>query len=219
MYRTLFIPLKSVLALVAITLLLSACSTSEIIGSWSEPALTGGGFHNVLVIGVAKNDMVRRTYEDMMVARLKEKGIQASPSYRFMNQNEKVEEGVVKKHLQQNNMDGVMVTKLIDKRTETVVTPAQTTVRTGDYYGSYRGGGYNRYYPNYAASYDIVSTPATIQNYDVLTIETTLYKVQGEQEQPAWSAQSETAPGGNINSDLSELVDKLIKDMASQGVF
>ncbi len=221
MYRTLSLTIKPLIALIVSALLLTGCSTSQIVGSWSEPGLAAGGFQNVLVIGVANDDMVKRIYEDTMVARLKQKGIQASPSYRIVKRGEKVERDVIINHLKRNNMDGVMVTKLIGKRTETVVTPAQTTVRTGghrgDYYGGRRGG-YDRWYPHYAASYDVAHTPSTVQSYEVLTIESTLYKIQGDQEQPTWSAQSETAPSGNINSDVSELVDKLFEDMADQGI-
>ena len=219
MHRTFSLPSKAAITLFITAFLLSGCSTSTIIGSWSDPGLTQGSVKHVLVIGISDNDMVKRTYEDMMVIRLKEKGIQAAPSYRIMNQDEKLEREAVVNHMRSNNMDSVMVTQLIDKRTETVVTPAQTSVRTGDYYSYRAGGSYNRWYPNYSASYDVTHTPARVQDYDVLTIETTLYKVEGEQEQPAWSAQSETAPGGDINSDLSELVDKFIKDMASKNVF
>ena len=219
MYRTVSMSVKSFVLLVVAASLLAGCSTSQITGSWSDPGLTSDGFQHILIIGIANSDMVKRTYEDMMVARFKEKGIQASPSYRFMPANEKVEREVILSYIQKNNVDGVMVTKMIDKRTETVVTPAQTTVRSGNYYGGGYGGGYNSYYPHYSASYDVTHSPSTIQSYDVLTIESTLYKIQDEKEQPAWSAQSETAPGGNLNEDLSELADKLIKDMSGQGLF
>ena len=220
MQHTFASSMKTIITLMFTALLLIGCSTSTIIGSWSDPGLTKGSVQHVLVIGVAKDDMVKRTYEDTMVIRLKEKGILATPAYPLMKQGEKLERDVIEAYIQSNNIDSVMVTQMIDKRTETVVTPAQTSVRTGGY-NSYRGGygGYGGYYPNYAASYNVTQTPATIQNYDVLTIEVTLYKVNNEQEQPVWSAQAETAPGGNINSDLSELADKFIKDLSSKGVF
>ena len=219
MQRTFSSPMKTIITLMITALLLIGCSTSTIIGSWSDPGLTKGSVQHVLVIGVAKDVMVKRTYEDTMVIRLKEKGVLATPAYPLMKQGEKLERDAIVAYIQKNNIDSVMVTQMIDKRTETVVTPAQTSVRTGDY-NSYRaGGGYGGYYPHYSASYNVTYTPTTIQNYEVLTIEATLYKVEDAQEQPVWSAQSETAPGGNINSDLSELVDKLIKDMSSKGVF
>ena len=211
--------MKTIITLMITALLLIGCSTSTIIGSWSDPSLTKGSVQHVLVIGIAENDMVKRTYEDTMVIKLKEKGTLATPAYPLMKKGEKLERDAVVDYMQKNNIDSVIVTKLIDKRTETVVTPGQTSVRTGDYYGSSYRGGYNNWYPNYAASYDVTHSPARTQEYDVLTIEATLYKIEGEQEQPVWSAQSETAPGGDINSDLSELVDKFIKDMSSKDIF
>ncbi len=219
MQRTLPLFMKTVITLTVATLLLTGCSTSSIIGSWSDPGLTKGSANHILVLGVSDNEMVKRSFEDMMVIRLKEKGVLATPAYRMVNHGEKLERDVVLQFMQTNSIDSVMVTKLIDKRTETVVTPSQTSVRTGDY-NSYRAGGsYNRWYPNYSASYDVTHTPSRVQNYDVLTIESTLYTVENEQERPIWSAQSETAPGGDINSDLSELIDKFVKEMSSGGVF
>ncbi len=219
MQRTFPLFLKTVITLTVATLLLTGCSTSTIIGSWADPGLIKESTKHILVIGISDSELVKRSFEDTMVVRLKEKGVQATPGYRIVTHGEKIERDVVMQFMQTNSIDSVMVTKLIDKRTETVVTPSQTSVRTGDY-NSYRAGGsYNRWYPNYSASYDVTTTPSRVQSYDVLTIESTLYAVESEQEKPIWSAQAETAPGGDINSELSELTDKFVKEMSSGGVF
>ena len=221
MPRTFPFFLKTVITLTIATLLLTGCSTSSIIGSWADPGLIKGSTKHILVLGISDSEMVKRSFEDTMVVRLKEKGVQATPGYRIVTHGEKIERDVVMQFMQTNSIDSVMVTKLIDKRTETVVTPSQTSVRTGGGYNSYNraGGSYNRWYPNYSASYDVTTTPSRVQSYDVLTIESTLYTVESEQEKPIWSAQAETAPGGDINSELSELTDKFVKEMSSGGVF
>lgn len=219
MYRIVPLTMKTVITLTIATLLLTGCSTSTIIGSWAEPGLDKESFQHILVFGISDNEMVKRSFEDTMVIKIKEKGVLATPAYRIANHSDKLERDVIIQYMQTNNIDSVMVTKLIDKRTETVVTPSQTSVRTGDYHSYRAGGSYNRWYPNYSASYDVTHTPARVQDYDVLTIETTLYKIENDQEVPTWSAQAETAPGGDINSDINELVDRFVKDMTGKGVF
>lgn len=203
------------------TLLFFGCSSSQIIGSWAKTGLTPGAVDHVMVIGVAQNDMIRRAFEDQMVARLNENGIKASASYQFISQDEKADKDIILQHLQKNNIDGVQITQIIDQRTETVVMPATTTVRTDDINRSRRSGSprHNSWYRNYSTSFDVTHTPSRVVDFDILVVETTLYRIDEDQEEPIWSAHAETAPGGNLDSDLSSLIGVFIRDMSSQGVF
>ena len=206
---------------VLITLLCFGCSSSQIIGSWAKIGLSPGAVDHVMVIGVAQNDMIRRAFEDRMVAQLNENGIKASTSYQFISQDDKTDRDIILEELQKNNIDGVQITQIIDQRTETVVMPATTTVRTDDLNRSRRHSStrFNSWYSHYSTSFDVTHTPSRVVDFDILVVETTLYSIGDNQEEPIWSAHAETAPGGNLDSDLMSLIRVFIRDMRSQGVF
>ncbi len=65
-----------------LVVLLAACASTTVDGTWTHPGAAGRRVEGpVLVVGVTRDETVRRIYEDAMVARLKARGIAASPSY------------------------------------------------------------------------------------------------------------------------------------------
>ena len=72
-------------AAVTVALLASCASTTEINGAWVNPeAGKRRPVHNVLVIGINRDDTARRIYEDAIVAQLAARGIKAQPSYELL---------------------------------------------------------------------------------------------------------------------------------------
>ena len=70
-----FVPSVRRLLLAASACLLAACASTSLEGSWSNPALPREPISGpVLVVGVARDDIVRRVYEDGMVAQLAARG-------------------------------------------------------------------------------------------------------------------------------------------------
>lgn len=59
------------LPLIAAAVLFSACATTQIINQWSDPSYTSPSFKRIMVIGVSKQDSIRRTFEDELVAQSK----------------------------------------------------------------------------------------------------------------------------------------------------
>ena len=69
------------LALVALA---AGCASSLVVNQWSNPEYAAPHFNRIMVIGITKQPSIRRTFEDEFVARLKEKGVDAVPSYQFL---------------------------------------------------------------------------------------------------------------------------------------
>ena len=62
--------------------LLAACASTTVDGTWTRPEFAGQRIDgSVLVVGVARDETVRRIYEDDMVAKLGARGIRAARSY------------------------------------------------------------------------------------------------------------------------------------------
>ena len=66
----------------AVAAVLVACATTTVEGTWTRPGFNGTQISApVLVVGVARDETVRRLFEDAMVARLGTQNVKAIPSY------------------------------------------------------------------------------------------------------------------------------------------
>lgn len=202
-----------------LSLVTAGCSTSTISTSWSDPALPAGQIEHIAVLGVAKNDAPRRSFEDKMVAALKGMGVNAEPTYPFISHETPPGEDAMRALLLERNYDSVMVVRVTDERTETMVTSG-TVQGYGSPYGGYGGyggfAGHGGWYGNYSRSYYATYTPPRVVNYEVLTIEAAIHAVA--EDRLYWTAQAESMPSGNIDKTIQDLVTKLADNLKSGGV-
>jgi hypothetical protein len=201
-------------------LLLPACSSSKLTASWVDPEFRRSEVQSIMVLGVAGEDLLRRTFEDEMVAQLRQYGLKAVPSYRSISSKEIPEKEDMEKWIGGQDVDGVMVSRLIGTRQETVVQPGYTTY-PGGYGGPYWGRSwdpwvdpYHGWYGYYAGAYDYLYYPPEVYQYEVYVIETTLYLV--DSDQPVWSARAEISSRKDMNESIEELVSDLIDNMADK---
>lgn len=203
-------------------ILLPACSSSKLTASWVDPEFKRAQVRSIMVLGVSGEDLLRRTFEDEMVAQLRQYGLKAVPSYRSISGKELPEKGEMEQWIGSQDVDGIMVSRLIGTRQETVVRPGYST-RFGGYAGPYWGRGrhpwvdpYHGWYDYYSGSYDVIHYPPEVSHYQVYTIETTLYLV--DSDQPVWSARAEISSEGDMNKAIEDLVTDLIDNMVDKGV-
>ena len=204
-------------------LLLSSCaSTSKLTASWIDPEFKRSQVQSILVLGVSGEDLLRRTFEDEMVAQLRQYGLTAAPSYRSVSGKEIPEQEEMESWIGTQKVDGIIVSRLVEIRQETVVQPGYTT-RFGAYSDPYWGRGrhpwvdpYHGWYGYYSGSYDVLHYPPEVSHYQVYIIETTLYLVATDQ--PVWSARAEISSDKDMNRTIEDLVTDLIDNMADKGV-
>jgi hypothetical protein len=203
-------------------LLLSSCVSSKLTASWVDPEFKRSQVQSILVLGVSGEDLLRRTFEDEMVAQLQQYGLKAAPSYRSLSGKDIPEKAEMEQWIGGQDVDGIIVSRLVGTRQETVVQPGYTT-RLGGYTGPYWGGGphpwvdpYGGWYGYYSGSYDVLHYPPEVSYYEVYIIETTLYLVATDQ--PVWSARAEISSDKDANRAIEDLVTDLIDNMADKGV-
>lgn len=204
--------MKNLLSLLCVSvLLLSACATTEVLNVWQEKDTQDIKFSNVLVIGVIKEPSYRRLFEDSMVDELNKLGVKASASYKLFPNVDFLDKSLIVMKIDQLKMDGVIVTKLIDKKKETVHTPGTTYVSGGSHYG--RGGSWYGYYGN---SYQVTHSPGYSVEYDISTVETNIYDAKSEDI--VWAAVTETAETGVVRA-LKSYVEVIKKQLSSSNLF
>ena len=208
------------LVLIAAAIVLGACSSTMITGSWKNPDFTGK-VKKIYVVGIAKQETTRRIFEDGFCQQLATLGATGMPSYLDLKINQETSEDVIAGRIKANGADSVLMARAVGSRTEQVVNPGYVS---GPAYGpGYAGRGY--YYPDpyyrhyggyYARSYDIVYQPATVSEFQVVTIEANLYSATSGEL--IWSAQLETVVEADLSALINDFIEVVTRDLKEKGL-
>lgn len=188
-------------ALLGVLLAVAGCASTRIVNEWVSPQYAAHRFERILVIGVSKQAGVRRSFEDALVARLREEGVEAEPSYRWIPKDGPVDEAQLRDAVAQSKADGVLMTRLVRREVRTEVTP-------GTYQPAVPIAGIGLY-PWYTGAWVGYYEPPRIYQHEVRVAETSLYDAVGNQL--VWTATAETVPTGSLVKDIAGYVSKMVK--------
>ena len=199
---------RGMLAVLAGVLYLAGCSSTSLVGSWTDPQFQGPPIRKILVMGVSEEGRTRRIFE------LKARGIEAVPSYILIPQNGKVPEETVTDAVRKSGAEAILMTRVVEATTETAVMPGYTRTTVTPALGHRSSLGFH---PNFYGHYSSVWTtyrPPTVTEFRVWTLETDLWSVSREQQ--IWSGVTRSTEGSNINRDIDDLV-RVITDALADG--
>ena len=112
------------LLLVGSLFLLSACATTSMVDTWRDPNYKGKAFRNFLVVGITKDPGVRRVFEDIFTAELRNRGLQATASYTVTPPDQTVGKELLAEAVKKTGADAVVTTRVVNVQQQTSVTPA-----------------------------------------------------------------------------------------------
>lgn len=209
-YRTLLVFIALLLAV-----LTAACSTSSLSGSWKNPDYRGH-LGKVYVIGVSRQEINRRLFEDVFNQSLRDQGVVGISSYKDLPSAD-IGQQAVAERVRANGADSVLMARMIGKRTDEVVTPGRITGYSSGPYGYSPNPYYRSWGSYYERRYEATYEPPTVTQYQVATIEANLYDVKtGEL---IWSAQLETVVDANLQKLIKDFVKTVVTDLKQQGLF
>jgi hypothetical protein len=202
---------RLVLATLALAALASCAGGTRLTSSWADPTAPSHQFHKVAVLGLTPKSASRRMYEDDFVAELKTRGLSAVPSYTFGFEGQ-IDKDAAAAKLQEAGVDGVIVTRLIDK--ETVQTYYPPTYSTMGVPPSYYGG----WYGYYSAGYTYMSSPGYVAEDHVFRIETNVYDLQNSKLM--WSGLTETTLSSDQapETEIKPFIALIVADMEKHKV-
>ena len=144
---------------------LSGCgSSTSILRSWHDPAVTvtDGAYNKVLVIGLIKDEATRRASEDRMAAFMNGHGV---VSYAYLGADvETINEEGMNARMVMDGIDAVLIMRLLDRTKEQTYVP-------GTVYPTY----YRDPWSYYGYSYSAYHSPGYVQTDITYTVETNLY--------------------------------------------
>jgi hypothetical protein len=215
--------LRNACLLLASLLLLalgSACSSTTVTGSWKNPDYTGT-VRKVYVVGIVKQELTRRMFEDEFVRQLQSYGVNGIASYKDLFDVQQAGKEQVGERVSKNGADSVLMTRIFAKRTEEVVNPGRiSSYETGPYYGYPRAYAPDPYYRNWGSYYDrsfaTIYEPPSVTRFEVVTVEANLYDAKSGEL--IWAAQLDTVVEGNTQKMITDFIETVSKDLRQNGL-
>ncbi len=202
--------IRNFLILPLVTLFLAACASTTKQASWVNPEFAGRKVESVFIIGVASNDLNRRLLEDELARQLTARGVRAITSYQHLDLAALEDRNATSAKVRSLGAESVIVAKVAGERTETFVSPERTFVNRGP--SSFPSRYRDHWHDDFRSSYSVISHPATVTSFQVFTVETNLYGIDGGM---IWSMRSDTAAGGQLGAKIREFAGLVIQDLAA----
>lgn len=210
------------LTLLFTLMLLMSCSSARLTSSWTNETYTPQKYNKLLVFAIASQTSGRAAVEGAMSNELNRHGINAVSSLSLFpgSQNANAvqpsmisREELVQK-LKENDIDGLLVLSLLDKKEEQVYVEGRTTTHSEinpqqvyvEPVYNYHYDGYNDrydpYYRDYYTYYQTVQTtvtePGYYENQTTLYLESNFYRVSDATL--VWSGQSEVVDPSSLST-------------------
>jgi len=197
--------LLGMVGIVAVTLTLSGCSTATpIVSEWRNPAYASGPFRRMMVGGPSGETSVRRNFEDEFVVQLQAAGIDALASYRYISEDEGIDENRLKQAAQKARADAVLFARSVKMEQKTNYGPTFPYLSFG-IFGS-----------NVGASWSGLSGGPGPYRYNEYTSETTLYDVA--KNELVWTGTIKTTEPENVQTAIRSYVEAVMKALDAQNL-
>jgi hypothetical protein len=189
----------------AMLALLAGCVTSRLVTQQTNPDYVGKSFKSVMVVAVTADDVVRRTFEDRMVALLGQRGTKGIPGYAVIGPRGQVEEAELRQAIARSGAEGVIVTRVtrVDRSSGTV--PGGTVVVGTGFYGYYSG-----------VWQTVQVAPTQITGSAWTVSETRLFDAKNGVL--AWTGIMETREYDNLDAALTQYINVVFDAMVSDRV-
>jgi len=197
--------LARAIPIVAAMIVITGCASTTLQSQWRDPSYTGGPFRKIFVIGLSAKDVTaRRIFEDVMVARLTAAGVQALPAWQYLQGEGPAAESAAAAAVESTGADAVLMARLVAVDTRISVTPVVVPGPGFGWYGPYAGW-YSGWY----------AAPQVTQ-YDVATVETTLF--DAKTKRLVWSTTSQTINPASVQKEAPAFADTIVAALQTAGL-
>jgi len=177
----------------------TACAPVKTLDVWKDESYSQP-LHKVLVIAVAKQDYIRNQFENVLVNKLKDKGVDALPSFEVLPQTgEKLDRDSVVAKVKELGIESVIVARSI----------SQKEITNHQYGGVIMGGVavYNNGWYGYSYGY----TYDRAYDTDYVTVSTKLYDVNNEK--PVWSYLAQVKVEDSRQAAVNKFVPMIVQEL------
>ncbi|MFT5698722.1 MAG: hypothetical protein ACI8ZB_001577 [Desulforhopalus sp.] len=194
---------------VSLVLTFAACSPkAKIVSSWVDSSLQGYGANNILVIGVSRDEVHVKLFENVFVDQFDISNIQSIASYKVIGHVLKPDRKIVEAAILETGASSVLITHVVGNKSKTRNYPGTVHFLPGGYY--------NNMFDYYGRTYGAIYSPASSITKTTVRLESNLY--DAATASLVWSAQSDAIDPKLLRTDYERVVNVLIADMKNKGV-
>ncbi len=194
----------------------ASCATqTKLYERWHDAEYSGPKLQKVLVLGVFKDDLRRRTFEATFSKEVDSEGKHAIAGYTLMPEKEDFDtKEDILAAVNKIGADSVLITsfKGVVKEQRDVPARVDYVPRRGGGYGRY-GYGYGGYY---GSTYEAVYRPGYTVTDTIVQLETRVYSVKTEKL--IWAGKTKSVNASSSEAVIKELAALVIKDMKNSGL-
>jgi hypothetical protein len=196
------------IALLALSLALASCATTKVTNTWKDPQDAAGPLRKVLVVGISDQASVRRSFEDTFSEALAQAGVEAVSSHTLVSRDGQMPEDVLRQAVDDAGADGVLITRMVGRQADVVLTPAPMPP---PFYGHRR-----YYYGFYTGAWMGYYEPVRVQTYRYVVAETTVFRAASPE--PAWSATTRSQEPRDIRKATEGFARAVIPALKKDGL-
>lgn len=195
------------LALVVGALSVVVFGSTKLVMSWKNPNYPEPHFKRILVLGMSDKTEVRANFEDALSGKISRPGIETIPGNQILLRPEgtKVDLSYIKTQVRANQVDAVIVSRLVKIDKNMKYVPGSTFYLPYPYYRTFYG--------YYGAVYQEVYTPGYLREEKKVRIETNLYATKGEEGELVWTAVSDTFDPSSPKKAIDSVVKLVVKEL------
>ena len=192
----------------AVLALLASCAASRMVTQQANPDYVGKSFKSVMVVAVTADELVRRTYEDRIVAHLGKRGLKGIPGYSAVGSRGKVEEAELRQAIARSGAEAVLITRVTQVDRSSGTLPGSTIAV---------GVGWGGFYGYYSTTWQTISVPAEQTTGQLWTLtETRLFDAKNGTL--AWTGIADTPESDNLDAALTQYVNLIFDAMVRDRV-
>jgi hypothetical protein len=194
--------------LLCLMMVLESCSTSVLVDEWNDPSFHESPLNKMLIIAIRKNPIQRRIWEDAFVGELSKKGVMSTSSYKLFPAALPDTDQIIET-VQKNGFDGILVTRILQKETETHYVESYVTSESKLRYNPFRNS-YSTYYRDVEHPGYVDSSTVDRRGIEVWVIR--------DKERIIWGATSNTPEGNSLEAVKNNIVDLVIPELSRYGI-
>jgi hypothetical protein len=208
--------LASLISLLAVSVLLTACQSTSIQSAWFDPNFKGGPMKKIDVVAAGTNLSNRRVFEDIFAQKLRDAGVDGVAGWTVISDEARAAQAPFTEAVTRTGAQGLLVVRLlgVDTRTQVTTTMVPTTgpMWGGPGWGPGWGGGWGG-----GGMFGPAMVPVSeVSQYDLAIVETTLYEVATGRV--VWSANTQTLNPSSVQREAPGFADVIIGQLKARGL-
>ena len=198
--------LFAIMGTLMISLAVGGCATTtSIVSEWRNPAYGAGSFKRIMVGGLGEDTSIRRNFEDEFLIQLRAAGVDALPSYRYLSEDEKIDEIKLKQAAQKSGADALIFARSIQVEQKTQYGPSYIPYTSFGIFG-----------PHVGASWHGWGGVPSVYYYNEYVSEITLFDLV--KNEVVWTGTIKTAEPDDVRAEIKSYVETVMKALDAQNL-